>query len=84
LIRKVLTKYVIEEEQAKGRKVKVKQVPPSERMVLITAFAIAVIAALTLLEVVHLMVLGTWNTEVFAAITGLVGTVVGIVIRSKG
>ena len=35
------------------------------------------------LEIAHLMFLGSWNSEIFAAITGLVGTVTGIIIGVK-
>jgi len=31
----------------------------------------------------HLAFLGVWNSEIFAAITGLVGTVTGIIIGAK-
>jgi len=37
-------------------------------------------AALTAIEVVSLVFLRTWNGEVFAAITGLIGTVTGVLL----
>jgi hypothetical protein len=35
------------------------------------------------LEIANLAVLGTWNSEVFASITGLTGTITGILISQK-
>lgn len=56
---------------------------PDERLVLGVKFAIAMTACLSALEVAHLAVLGTWNSEIFAAITGLSGTVMGIFVGQK-
>jgi hypothetical protein len=72
LTRKSTDKTVAEEE-----------VPPSERLVLGVKFAIALTFSLTALEIAHLALLGTWNSEVFAAITGLAGTITGILISQK-
>jgi len=79
-LRKALTQTV---RIKKGKKVWQEEVPPSERLILIVEFSIASMAALTVLEIAHLTVLGSWNSEIFAAITGLIGTVSGIVIGSK-
>jgi len=43
-------------------------------------FAVAAIIALTLLEVVHMAFLGSWNTEVFAGIMSVVTFILGIFI----
>jgi hypothetical protein len=59
------------------------EVPPSERLVLGVKFAIALTFSLTALEIAHLALLHTWNSEVFAAITGLAGTITGILIAQK-
>jgi hypothetical protein len=59
------------------------EVQPSERLVLGVKFAIALTFSLTALEIAHLALLGTWNSEVFAAITGLAGTITGILISQK-
>jgi hypothetical protein len=72
LTRKTTDKTVIAEE-----------VPPSERLVLGVKFAIAFTFSLTALEIAHLALLRTWNSEVFAAITGLAGTITGILISQK-
>jgi hypothetical protein len=59
------------------------EVQPSERLVLGVKFAIALTFSSTALEIAHLALLGTWNSEVFAAITGLAGTITGILISQK-
>ncbi len=66
-----------------GRKGLKEAVEPDERLVLGTKFAIALTFSLTALEIAHLALLGTWNSEVFATITGLTGTITGILISQK-
>lgn len=56
---------------------------PDERLVVGVKFAIGMSVCLSALEVAHLAVLGTWNSEIFAAITGLSGTVMGIFVGQK-
>jgi hypothetical protein len=56
---------------------------PDERLVLGVKFAIAITFCLSALEIANLTVLGTWNSEVFASITGLTGTITGILISQK-
>ncbi len=56
---------------------------PDERLVYGTKFAIGVTFCLSALEIANLAVLGTWNSEVFASITGLTGTITGILISQK-
>lgn len=81
-IRRLLTKRVTR-VSGLGRKLRVEEIPPSERLVMLFQFSLIVIVALTILEVAHLAFLGVWNSEIFAAITGLVGTVTGIIIGAK-
>ena len=38
---------------------------------------------LTAVEIANLMLLHSWNSEVFAAITGLTGAVMGIFVGQK-
>ena len=56
---------------------------PNERLVLGVKLALAMTASLTALEIAHILVLRRWNSEVFAAITGLTGTLGGIFISQK-
>ena len=50
----------------------------------VVKFAIAMLACLSAVEIAHLALMGTWNSEVFSAITGLVGTVMGIFVGQRG
>jgi len=54
-----------------------------ERLVVVVKFALGMTACLAAIEIVNLLVLRVWNSEVFAAITGLIGTVSGIFIGQK-
>jgi len=58
-------------------------VEPNEKLVLVVKFAIGITACLTILEIAHIALLGRWNSEIFASITGLSGTVMGIFIGQK-
>lgn len=53
---------------------------PDEKLVLLVKFAIVMAVALVGLEVTCVVILRTWNYEVFAAIWGLIGTVTGVLI----
>ena len=75
LTRKITDKTALQENA--------QEVPPNERLVLGTKFAIALTFSLTAIEIAHLALLRTWNSEVFAAITGLAGTITGILISQK-
>ena len=56
---------------------------PNEHLVLGVEFAIVMTVCLSLLEVAHMAFLGSWNSEVFAAITGLTGIIVGLFVGKK-
>jgi hypothetical protein len=56
---------------------------PNEKLVLGVKFAVGMTVCLSALEVAHLAFLHTWNSEVFAAISGLSGTVLGIFVGQK-
>jgi hypothetical protein len=77
-IKKALTKTV----QRKGSrgKTEIIVVQPNEKLVLGVKFAIGMTVCLSALEVAHLAFLGSWNSEVFAVITGLIGTISGVLI----
>ena len=80
-IKKALTKTV----QRKGSrgKTEIIVVQPNEKLVLGVKFAIGMTICLSALEVAHMAFLGSWNSEVFAGITGLIGTISGILISQK-
>lgn len=77
LIKHALTRR----RQTRGRVAVVEE--PDERLVLGVEFAIAMTLCLSGLEVANMAFLGTWNSEVFAAITGLTGTIVGLFVGKK-
>ncbi|OYT47633.1 hypothetical protein B6U79_03860 [Candidatus Bathyarchaeota archaeon ex4484_231] len=81
-IRAALTKKTVK-RKGRRKELMIEEVPPSERLVLFVQFVMVTIAALTTLELAHLIILGTWNNEIFAAITGLVGTITGLLLGAK-
>jgi hypothetical protein len=56
---------------------------PNAKLVLGVKFAIAMTAFMSALELAHLAFLHTWNAEIFASITGLSGTVIGLFVGQK-
>jgi hypothetical protein len=58
-------------------------IQPDERLVYAVKFAVGMSVCLSALEVAHMAFLKSWNSEVFAAITGLIGTVAGILVGQK-
>lgn len=78
-IRKALSRTVY----VKGRGKKQIVVEPNEKLVLLVKFALGITFCLTGLEVASIIVLHSWSSEIFSSITGLVGTVTGILIGSK-
>ena len=83
-VRRALTRRITNKIQLqKNAEATGEEVAPSERVVLGTKFAIALTGCFTAIEITHLALLGTWNSEVFAAITGLAGTTTGILISQK-
>ncbi|RLI40038.1 hypothetical protein DRO69_13455 [Candidatus Bathyarchaeota archaeon] len=55
-------------------------IQPSEKLVLGVKFAMGMTICLSALEVAHMAFLGSWSSEIFAAITGLSGSVIGVLI----
>jgi hypothetical protein len=70
-------------KKALTRRVRRREIPPDQRLVYGVKFAVAMTLCLSALEIAHLALLGRWNSEIFAAITGLAGTVSGILIAQK-
>ena len=76
-LRKALTKTI---QIKRGRQV---EIPPSQRLLYAVYFSLGMVACLTVLEAVHLIVLGKWNPEIFNAISLLVGNITGIFLTQK-
>jgi hypothetical protein len=58
-------------------------IKPNEKLVLLVKFAIGITLCLTGLEIAHVIVLHYWSSEIFSAITGLIGTISGVLIASN-
>ncbi len=56
---------------------------PNQRLVTGVKFGIEMTIILSVLEIAHLLCLHSWNSEVFAAISGLSGTILGIFVGQK-
>ena len=56
---------------------------PNAKLLLGVKFAIGMAAFMSALEIAHLAILHTWNAEIFASITGLSGTVIGLFVGQK-
>jgi hypothetical protein len=56
---------------------------PNEKLVYVVKFSLGMTACLTAVEIANLALMHTWNSEVFASITGLIGTVMGIFVGQK-
>jgi hypothetical protein len=80
-VRKALTKTV-QRKGSRGRE-QIVVVQPNEKLVYAVKFAIGMTVCLSALEISHMAFLGSWSSEVFAGITGLIGTVSGILIGQK-
>jgi hypothetical protein len=80
-VKRALTK-TIQRKGSRG-KTEIIIVQPNEKLVLGVKFAIGMTICLSALEIAHMAFLGSWNSEVFAAITGLSGTIMGIFVGQK-
>ena len=56
---------------------------PNDNLVYVVKCGLGMTACLTAVEIAHLALLHSWNSEVFAAITGLIGTVMGVFVGQK-
>jgi hypothetical protein len=55
-------------------------VEPDEKLVYLVKFSVGMTVCLTGLEIAYMAFMHVWNSEVFAAIAGLIGTVTGIFV----
>jgi hypothetical protein len=56
---------------------------PDERLVYAVKFTVGMSVCLSALEIAHMAFLGRWNSEVFAALSGLIGMISGILIGQR-
>jgi len=81
-IRKGFTRRIWIQQGARKKLQRI-DVPPSETLVYLVSFAIYAFIGLIVLEVVYMIYFGAWNSEIFSAITGLIGTISGIFISQR-
>jgi len=77
-IKRALTRRI----PVKGRRKQI-ELEPSSKLVYGMYFAIASLISLTILEAVHIVVLHTFSSEIFAAITLVIGTILGAFFGQK-
>lgn len=59
-------------------------IPPNPKLVLGVKFSIGMSVCLSVLEIAHLIVLRSWNSEIFSGIMLIVGNILGIFLGHKG
>jgi len=78
LVKRALTRKVT--LKASRGKQRTLEIEPSEKLVLGVKFAIGMTICLSALEITHMAFLGTWSSEIFSAVSGLIGTITGVLI----
>ena len=80
-IKRALTK-TIQIRTAQGNTQQL-ELPPDKKLLYGMYFALVALVMLTALETTYMIVFQTFNNEIFAAMTGLIGTIMGILISQK-
>jgi len=70
-------------KKALTKRIRQREIPPDPRLVIGVKFTIAMTLILSALEIAHIAFLGKWNSEIFSAITALIGTITGIFLTQK-
>lgn len=80
-VRKALTRKI----QRKGPRGGQEEflVSPRDELVYGVKFAVGMTVCLSAMEIAHMAFLHTWNGELFATITGLIGLVTGVLIGHR-
>ena len=80
-----LTKWIIKgltrqefHRKGKAKKLERIEIPPSQRLVYGMQFCFIALAMLTAIEIAHIIVLHSFNEAIFSAISGLIGTILGM------
>ncbi len=79
-ISKLLTKKVLVKS---GKKMKPVEIPPSQTLVYGVLTAIVTLVLLVTLEIAHMAFIGSFNVEIFATITLIVGALLGTFFGQK-
>ena len=67
----------------RGKKIQCVELPPSERLVFGLQFAFVALVVLVVLEALHMVCWGSFNSEIFAAIMGVIGTIFGVFLSAR-
>jgi len=78
-IKKALTRRI----PVKGRRKQI-ELEPSSKLVYGMYFAIVALISLTILEAMYIIVLRSFSSEIFAAISLVIGTIFGAFFGQKG
>lgn len=78
-IKKALTRRIL----VKGRHKQI-ELEPSSKLVYGMYFAIVALISLTILEAMYIIVLRSFSSEIFAAISLVIGTIFGAFFGQKG
>jgi hypothetical protein len=81
LLKKALTRKIAR-KGSRGKE-QIIVISPSERLVVGVKFAVGMIGCLSAIEIAYMAFLGSWSSEVFACISGLIGTVSGVLIGQQ-
>ena len=68
----------------RGKRSQELEVEPSLKLVYAIWFAIAALVCLTIIEATYILVLRSFSTEIFAAITLVIGTILGAFFGQRG
>jgi hypothetical protein len=77
---RLLTKKVLVKS---GKRMKPVEIPPSQTLVYGILAATVTLVLLVILEIAHMAFMGTFNTEIFATITLIVGALLGTFFGQK-
>jgi hypothetical protein len=80
-LQKAFTRRIIVE--GKRGKARTKLEPPSPRLILGVEFAIIALVSLSTLEAIHMVVVKSFSSEIFAAISLIIGTILGAFFGTK-
>lgn len=83
IIREFLTRRFKVPMGKKRKTIREVELPPSEKLVWCFIFCITAIVTLSVVEVVHIAYLRSFNEPVMNLISGLVGAVTGILVGKK-
>ena len=78
-IKRALTRRI----SVKGRRRQI-ELEPSTRLVYGMYFAMVALIALTAVEIVHIVYIGSFSSEIFSAISLVIGTILGAFFGQKG